>query len=309
MAVEIDGVAHVNVNCSDLARSTAFFTEHLELAVGAHTRPDSVQDGTGFGLDGGAQWDAHMLVGADGHGGPSIDLLEWLEPAPCGTPAAAPNQLGFYRLCFMAPDLDARYERLRSAGVPCLSEPEDVPLGSSVAESVRALCFLDPDGTVLELIEGTGPGVRAIHVNVNCSDIVRSHEWYERVLGLETLASSAPGPVPGTLFGLAEEVEWDARFLLPKRGPRLAVDLLEWKRPAPVGAPAAAANQLGLFRMAFMVADAQAAHAELARQGVEAPPPVWLEMGPEIPVDGVWAVFFRDPDGTCLEFIETPSLS
>jgi hypothetical protein len=32
-------------------------------------------------------------------------------------------------------------------------------------------------------------------------------------------------------------------------------------------------------------------------------------MGPEIPVDGVWAVFFEDPDGTCLELIETPKLS
>ena len=44
----------------------------------------------------------------------------------------------------------------------------------------------------------------------------------------------------------------------------------------------------------------------LLRQGVEAPEPTFLEMGPEIPVDGVWAVFFRDPDGTCLEFIQTP---
>jgi hypothetical protein len=29
-------------------------------------------------------------------------------------------------------------------------------------------------------------------------------------------------------------------------------------------------------------------------------------MGPEIPVDGVWALFFADPDGTCLELIQTP---
>jgi hypothetical protein len=29
-------------------------------------------------------------------------------------------------------------------------------------------------------------------------------------------------------------------------------------------------------------------------------------MGPEIPIDGVWAVFFPDPDGTCMELIETP---
>lgn len=309
MAVEIEGVAHVNINCSDLARATRFYGEHLELRVAAHTAPERPQDGTGFGLPGRAQWDAHMLQGARGMEGPSIDLLQWLEPAPCGAPAAEPHQRGFYRVCFMADDLDARYERMRQAGVECLSEPLEVPLGSAVADSVRALCFRDPDGTVLELIERPDGGVEPIHVNVNCRDIVHSHEWYERVLGLATLGASAPGPVPGTLFGLEGEVEWDARFLVPTRGAQLAVDLLEWKRPTPVGKPAATANQLGIFRMAFMVSDAKEAHAELARQGVEAPPPVWLEMGPEIPVDGVWAVFFRDPDGTCLEFIETPTLA
>jgi hypothetical protein len=31
-------------------------------------------------------------------------------------------------------------------------------------------------------------------------------------------------------------------------------------------------------------------------------------MGPGIPVDGLWAVFFRDPDGTCLELIQRPAL-
>ena len=174
------------------------------------------------------------------------------------------------------------------------------------ADTVRALCFRDPDGTLLELIERPEPVVRIAHVNVNCTDIARSHEWYERVLGLKTLGSSAPGPVDGALFGSPGKVEWDARFLVPESGPTLAVDLLEWRTPKPFGRPAARANQLGPFRMAFMVADAQEAHAELARCGVDAPPPCFLEMGPEIPVPGVWAIFFRDPDGTCLEFIQSP---
>ena len=60
--------------------------------------------------------------------------------------------------------------------------------------------------------------------------------------------------------------------------------------------------------MAFGVGDIRACHDELRAQGVECPPPVFLDMGPEIPVDGVWAAFFFDPDGTCLELIETPTL-
>ncbi|MBW2266969.1 MAG: VOC family protein [Deltaproteobacteria bacterium] len=306
MAVELRGVAHVNVNCSNLARSSEFFREVLELDVVAHTCPKEPQDGSLFGLPGKARWDAHMLCDARGFSAPAIDLLEWLEPRPIGAPHAEPHHLGFYRICFLAADLDARYEALRARGVECLSEPLDVPLGSAVADSVRALCFRDPDGTVLELIERPESSVQAAHVNINCSDIALSHEWYERVLGLKTLGSSAPGPVPGTLFGMPGDIEWDARFLLPPEGGQLAVDLLEWKHPTPVGSPSARANQLGIFRMAFLVDDAHEAHAELLRQGVDAPPPVFLDMGPEIPVDGVWAVFFRDPDGTCLELIQSP---
>jgi hypothetical protein len=81
-----------------------------------------------------------------------------------------------------------------------------------------------------------------------------------------------------------------------------------WKRPAPIGRPYDSANHLGLYRMAFLVEDMQASYDEIRRQGVECPPPVYLDMGPEIPIDGLWALFFPDPDGTCLELIETPKL-
>ena len=32
-------------------------------------------------------------------------------------------------------------------------------------------------------------------------------------------------------------------------------------------------------------------------------------MGPEVPVDGVYANFFPDPDGSCLELIGLPSVT
>jgi len=84
------------------------------------------------------------------------------------------------------------------------------------------------------------------------------------------------------------------------------VDLLEWKRPAPIGEPYPSGNHLGIFRMAFLVADVREAREALLAEGVDAAEPVWLDMGPEIPVDGVEALFFRDPDGTCLELIQSP---
>jgi catechol 2,3-dioxygenase-like lactoylglutathione lyase family enzyme len=307
MAVPALGVVHVNVNCSDLARSLRFYEEFVGLRPLVHTHPPP-QDGAGFGLAGDVQWDAHLLYDARGPHGPALDLLEWKRPLPAGKPAAEPNQLGLFRLCLSVPDVDAAYARLVAARVPCLSPPCEAPIAPGLA--VRFFCARDPDGAAIEFL--TAPGAprepRLMHVNVNCSDLARSADWYARVLGLAALGRSSPGPVDGAGFGWSFACEWRAEFLaVPGASDPFVIDLLEWKAPRPIGAPARAANQLGLFRVAFLVEDARAAHAELLRLGVEASAPVRLELGPGAPVDGLSAVFFRDPDGTCLELIERPT--
>jgi catechol 2,3-dioxygenase-like lactoylglutathione lyase family enzyme len=305
MAIDILRIVHGNVNCSDLERSLAFYRDFVGLEPVQRTHPEP-QDGSGFGMRGDVQWDAWMMSDGRWPNGTVIDLLEWKQPAPVGVPAAAANHLGMFRVCLSVPDLDALYERARADGVPCLSPPADVPIQSEHAASVRALFTRDPDGTLVEFIEQPGnERARLVHVNVNCSELAHSRAWYERVLGLEVRGGSAPGPIAGEAFGFAGSCEYEASFLFAKDG-GFAVDLLEWKRPAPVGAPYASANHLGLYRLAFLVADARASWEELARLGVECPEPVLLDMGPGIPVDGVWAVFFPDPDGTCLELIESP---
>jgi glyoxylase I family protein len=308
MAIPVLGVVHVNVNCSELARSLRFYRDLVGLAPVTHTHP-SPQDGAGFGLPGRVVWDAHLLHDARGPLGPAVDLLEWKQPLPSGKPAAEPNRLGLFRLCLSVPDVDAVYARLVAAGVACLSAPAAAPISPGLA--VRFFCARDPDGTAIEFLTAPGapPELRLMHVNVNCSDLARSAEWYRRVLGLVTLGRSSPGPVDGAGFGWNGACEWQAEFLAaPGASDPFVIDLLEWKTPRPCGAPARAANTLGLFRVAFLVEDAAACHAELLRHGVATGPPVWLEMGPEVPIDGLWAVFFRDPDGTCLELIQRPAL-
>ncbi len=295
---------HVNVNCSDLARSKRFYEQQVGLTALSHTHP-LPQDGAGFGLAGRVQWDAHLLHDARGFAAPAVDLLEWKSPPPLGRPYAEANHLGFYRLCFSVPDVGAKHAQLVAAGVPCLGGPALVPLSPNL--SVRFFCCLDPDGTAIEFLELAGQP-RMLHVNLNCSNLAASADWYRRVLGLESAGSSGPGPVDGSGFGFAGSAEWRAEFLaVPGRADAFVIDLLEWRTPRPVGQPYAAANHLGMFRMAFLVTDAKAACAELDRQGVAHSGPVWLEVGPEIPIDGLSAVFFRDPDGSCLELIEQPS--
>ena len=308
MSLPLLSTVHVNANCTDLRRSLAFYRDRVGLVPLSHTKPVP-QDGTGFGLPGLVSWDAHLLYDERGVAGPAVDLLEWQQPRPTGRPPGVAHQLGLYRMCLAHPDLDGLHARLRAAGVRTASPPVEMPLDRSSGLTVRFFCAYDPDGTCVEFIEQPG-ALRLYHVNVNCRDLDRSSDWYREVLGLAPLlARSQPGPVDGTGLGFPGQCRFRADFLAIPERTDLIIDLLEWLDPAPVGQPAAAANQLGWFRLAYLVEDARACCAELDRQGVAHSGPCWLDMGPEIPIDGLHAVFFRDPDGTCLELIERPRLA
>lgn len=305
MSLQLTSVAHVNVNCASLERSLAFYRDLVGLTPTTHTRP-LPQEGAGFGLPGKVVWDAWMLQDDRAPLGPSIDLLEWQTPRPIGRPHPEANHLGFMRLALAHGDLDGVHARLTKAGVATRSGPVSVPV--LAGQTVRFFCCSDPDGTCVEFIERPGP-VRLSHININCRDLDASSDWYQRVLGVAPIAGRAePPPAPGAGFGFAGDCDYRADFLaVGGRAEGLILDLLEWKTPKPVGRPSLEANHLGLFRMAFMVDDATASCAELDRMGVAHSGPCPLDMGPDVPIEGgLRAVFFRDPDGTCLELIETP---
>ncbi len=241
-------VQHCNVNCRDLDRSVAFYRDELGLAPLIRTNPEA-QDGTGFGIDGDARWDAWMM--SDGRANPVVDLLEWQTPRPVGRPHAIDTGLGMVALRVGSPTVDTTTEILDPDGTPLVLEPADAP--------------------------------RLLGVRINVRDVESTTDWYRSVLGL------AP----------------------TRRGLRVGGDDFEIEIRGTDGDGAAydAANHLGIFRMAFLVDDAAAAVAELRRNGAACPDPVWLDMGPTIPIDGLWAAFFRDPEGTCLEVIESPTPS
>ncbi|MEO1913854.1 MAG: VOC family protein, partial [Myxococcales bacterium] len=269
-----------------------------------HTNPVP-QDGAGFGMTGSVQWDAHILQDARGYAGPAVDLLQWMVPVPVGAPGQVLSHIGFNRLCVVVPDVDAVYRRVVAAG----HRVENDLSGEGVVSSRPFVCR-DPDGVAIEFREDralTAPLLH--HVNVNCSGLGRSLDWYERVIGLEARAPSPKETFRADAYGLSADADLDGRMLWPPEQDAFAIELIEWKSPKPTGTSPASANQLGLYRMAFMVADIQLAYDEIKTQGVECRPPVFLDMGPEIPIDGVWALFFPDPDGTCMELIETPTLN
>jgi catechol 2,3-dioxygenase-like lactoylglutathione lyase family enzyme len=143
--------AFVVVNCIDLDRSAAFYSDVLGFHTRARFAPGP-RDETALGLGPGAEWEMAYLDDPRGTGAFAIDLVQWREPEPTGHPARDANQLGPFRLALYTDDIDAAHAELVDHGVHCWTPPADLDMGPGLPP-LRALLFDDPDGTVLELIE------------------------------------------------------------------------------------------------------------------------------------------------------------
>ena len=146
--MNVTGILHVNINCSDFERSRAFY-EMLGFRVIMPVRPD----GTGEVAAAVGMVDYQVNGALMRHrDGSVIDLLEWQDPRDDRPPYDELNHLGIARLAFVTTDIDSDMERLAAAGVEFLSGGSarvDGPGG----RTTRFICFRDPDGTVLELVE------------------------------------------------------------------------------------------------------------------------------------------------------------
>lgn len=146
----ITGLVHANINCSDYDRSLRFYealgfrefwrvpeTNTPEVAAAVGMPPYRVKG---------------ALLALEGANPPVvIDLLQWLDPQDDEAPYPHLYHLGIARLALATDDLDGDMRRLEAAGAEFLSEPAQMPAGSG--SRARFVCFRDPDGTVLELVE------------------------------------------------------------------------------------------------------------------------------------------------------------
>jgi catechol 2,3-dioxygenase-like lactoylglutathione lyase family enzyme len=95
-----------------------------------------------------------VLVGDQNDDGAILDFvvgtveLRRVEPGAASTWIPDDLQLGFRHLGFKVSNLDARVADLKSAGIPFHLDPIDAEGG------VRLAFFFDPDGTLLEYVEG-----------------------------------------------------------------------------------------------------------------------------------------------------------
>ena len=148
--MNIVGMVHVNINCSDYQRSKAFYellgfeevwkvpeTNTKEVAAAVGMPPYKV-DGALLSLKNAAT----PVV---------IDLLNWKEPRDTDPPYPHLYHTGLARLALLTTDLQADYDFLEEAGVEIISEPATIEVGGG--HGSRFFCFKDPDGTYLELVE------------------------------------------------------------------------------------------------------------------------------------------------------------
>jgi catechol 2,3-dioxygenase-like lactoylglutathione lyase family enzyme len=141
-------IRKVVLNSTDLQRSVDFYRDLLEMPV--------VEDSATGGV---------LLDGL------TAGLALRPSPAPAEASTWIPDNLqsGFRHIGFKVTGLDDRAARLHRAGVEFLFEPLDVgPL--------RICFFYDPDGTLLEMLEGPIP--------------------YTEVIDPEAVAAEASTPTP-----------------------------------------------------------------------------------------------------------------
>ncbi len=88
-----------------------------------------------------------LMVHRDGS---LIDLLEWKQPRHEDPPYPVLNHLGLARLAHHTRNIEADVAYLKEKGVSFLSE---IVRGLGVMGRSKFVCFQDPDGTVIELVD------------------------------------------------------------------------------------------------------------------------------------------------------------
>ena len=139
----IKGIDHVGLSTADIARSIHFYHDLLGMEL---TEQEDIENKPDydhiFGLKNVKAKSAMLRLGSM-----QIELFEFDRPRGKAPDLNQPvNDVRIYHICFEVTDLEKDYRRLRAAGVPFISEPQD--FGIALAVYGR-----DPDGNVVELLQ------------------------------------------------------------------------------------------------------------------------------------------------------------
>jgi catechol 2,3-dioxygenase-like lactoylglutathione lyase family enzyme len=143
------------------------------------------------------------------------------------------------------------------------------------------------------------------HVGIPVTDLERSLEWYEDVLGI--VSANITGEGDGEMLSQMLEVPGvDVRAAFIKVGEHTMFELLQHNAQDPQAFTLRNCD-VGATHICFEVDDIHAAHEMLETKGVHINAPPALLDGTGGDLDGYWFCYFRDPDGVQLELIQVPN--
>ena len=148
--MSVTRLVHVNINCSDFDRSLRFY-ELLGFQKVIDVPPKNTPEvAAAVGMPPYTVKGA-LLILQNSKTPLMIDLLEWQEPTDNRPPYPNLYHLGIARIALSTNNLDSDIAFLKSEGVEFLSDPATVKIENQ--PETRFICFKDPDGTILELVE------------------------------------------------------------------------------------------------------------------------------------------------------------
>jgi catechol 2,3-dioxygenase-like lactoylglutathione lyase family enzyme len=141
------------------------------------------------------------------------------------------------------------------------------------------------------------------HININCTNLERSLEFY-KMLGFREIVDFGEGGGPDMEKGVRMPPGSRARARLLQIGddPYCShIDLIEWLNPRSDKPPYGMLNNLGIARVCFYSKDLFKDYEELTGRGVKflSEPITVKYRGGQSTV-----VCFEDPDGTILELVQ-----
>ena len=140
-----------------------------------------------------------------------------------------------------------------------------------------------------------------VHTGITVSDLDRSVAFYRDILGFRLIAVEPVRKSRGEKLGVPGAV---IRIAVLEYGKDCSMELIQYLEPTPPNSYALPVNGIGQVHIAFRVEDIQAQIKKMLEYNVE------FMGGPECcvisdgPLSGWKWIYFKDPDGTNLEFIE-----
>jgi glyoxylase I family protein len=143
------GQVHAGITVSNLERSVLFYRDVLGMRH-VKSEPPRASRGERLGVPG-----ARIRIAIMDYPGGSIELIEYMEPKREKQTAEPVNAVGQVHIAFHVDDIEKTIKDMTAKGVEFIGGTNYEVITDGPLQGWKWIYFKDPDGTNLELIEGT----------------------------------------------------------------------------------------------------------------------------------------------------------